>query len=60
MALSEVGAVSSTLDLNRVLKTIVDRAVELSGTDAGSILLADSSLARHRGQRVSRNIARVR
>src|SRR5262249_55148935 len=37
-ALSEVGrAVSSTLDLNVVLKTIVERAVELSGTDAGSI-----------------------
>jgi signal transduction protein with GAF and PtsI domain len=37
-ALSEVGrAVSSTLDLNVVLKTILDRAVELSGTDAGSI-----------------------
>src|SRR5262245_15101269 len=37
-ALGEVGrAVSSTLDLKAVLKTIVDRAVELSGTDAGSI-----------------------
>src|SRR5262249_43449171 len=37
-ALSEVGrAVSSTLDLKVVLKTIVQRAVELSGTDAGSI-----------------------
>jgi signal transduction histidine kinase len=37
-ALSEVGrAVSSTLDLKVVLKTIVDRAVTLSGTDAGSI-----------------------
>jgi len=37
-ALGEVGrAVSSTLDLNVVLKTIVDRAVELSGTDGGSI-----------------------
>src|SRR5262245_44478887 len=37
-ALGEVGrAVSSTLDLRAVLKTIVDRAVELSGTDAGSI-----------------------
>ena len=37
-ALGEVGrAVSSTLDLKIVLKTIVDRAVELSGTDAGSI-----------------------
>jgi signal transduction histidine kinase len=37
-ALGEVGrAVSSTLDLKVVLKTIVDRAVELSGTDGGSI-----------------------
>jgi GAF domain-containing protein len=37
-ALGEVGrAVSSTLDLKVVLKTIVDRAVRLSGTDAGSI-----------------------
>jgi GAF domain-containing protein len=37
-ALSEVGrAVSSTLDLKVVLKTIVDRAVHLSGTDAGSL-----------------------
>jgi signal transduction histidine kinase len=37
-ALGEVGrAVSSTLDLKVVLKTIVDRAVELSGTDAGSM-----------------------
>jgi signal transduction histidine kinase len=37
-ALGEVGrAVSSTLDLKVVLKTIVDRAVHLSGTDAGSL-----------------------
>ena len=37
-ALGEVGrAVSSTLDMKTVLKTIVDRAVELSGTDGGSI-----------------------
>ena len=37
-ALGEVGrAVSSTLDLKVVLKTIVERAVELSGTDGGSI-----------------------
>jgi signal transduction histidine kinase len=37
-ALSEVGrAVSSTLDLRVVLKTIVERAVELSETDGGSI-----------------------
>jgi GAF domain-containing protein/anti-sigma regulatory factor (Ser/Thr protein kinase) len=37
-ALGEVGrAISSTLDLNIVLKTIVDRAVDLSGADGGSI-----------------------
>jgi signal transduction histidine kinase len=37
-ALSEVGrAVSSTLDLKVVLKTVVERAVDLSATDAGSI-----------------------
>jgi signal transduction histidine kinase/putative methionine-R-sulfoxide reductase with GAF domain len=37
-ALGEVGrAVSSTLDLKVVLKTVVERAVNLSGTDAGSI-----------------------
>jgi GAF domain-containing protein len=37
-ALSEVGrAVRSTLDLKIVLKTIVDRAVGLSGTGSGSI-----------------------
>jgi GAF domain-containing protein/CheY-like chemotaxis protein/anti-sigma regulatory factor (Ser/Thr protein kinase) len=37
-ALGEVGqAVSSTLDLDTVLTTIVSRAVQLSGTDGGSI-----------------------
>jgi signal transduction histidine kinase len=37
-ALGEVGrAVSSTLDLKVVMKTIVDRAVDLSGTNGGSI-----------------------
>jgi GAF domain-containing protein len=37
-ALGEVGrAVSSTLELKQVLKTIIDRAVELSATDGGSI-----------------------
>ena len=37
-ALGEVGrAVSSTLELRQVLKTIIDRAVELSATDGGSI-----------------------
>jgi signal transduction histidine kinase len=41
-ALGEVGrAVSSTLNLKVVLKTIVERAVELSGTDAGSIYYYD-------------------
>jgi signal transduction protein with GAF and PtsI domain len=36
--LREVGrAVSSTLDFKVVLKTIVDRAVNLSGADVGSI-----------------------
>jgi signal transduction histidine kinase len=37
-ALGEVGqAVSSTLDLDTVLNTIVGRAVELSGTDSGIV-----------------------
>jgi signal transduction histidine kinase len=46
-ALGEVGrAVSSTLDLKVVLKTIVDRAVELSGTDAGSIYYYRQDLGR--------------
>jgi len=37
-ALGEVGqAVSSTLDLETVLSTIVDRAVQLSGTSTGAI-----------------------
>ena len=37
-ALGEVGqAVSSTLDLQTVLSTIVGRAVELSATDGGAI-----------------------
>jgi len=37
-ALGEVGqAISSTLDLERVLSTIVARAMQLSGTDAGVI-----------------------
>ena len=40
-ALGEVGrAVSSTLDLKVVLKTIVERAVHLSGTDEFNILLS--------------------
>jgi GAF domain-containing protein/anti-sigma regulatory factor (Ser/Thr protein kinase) len=46
-ALGEVGrAVSSTLDLKAVLKSIVDRAVELSGTDAGSIFYFREELSR--------------
>jgi GAF domain-containing protein/anti-sigma regulatory factor (Ser/Thr protein kinase) len=46
-ALTEVGrAVSSTLDLKVVLKTIVDRAVTLSGTDAGSIFYYRPELGR--------------
>jgi GAF domain-containing protein len=37
-ALGEVGqAISSTLDLDTVLKTIVSRAVQLTGLDAGAI-----------------------
>jgi GAF domain-containing protein len=46
-ALGEVGrAVSSTLDLKVVLKTIVDRAVELSGTDGGSIFYFREEIGR--------------
>jgi signal transduction histidine kinase len=46
-ALTEVGrAVSSTLDLKVVLKTIVDRAVTLSGTDAGSIFYYRADVSR--------------
>jgi GAF domain-containing protein/anti-sigma regulatory factor (Ser/Thr protein kinase) len=43
-ALSEVGqAVSSTLDLETVLETIVARAVDLSGTDCGVIYEYDEA-----------------
>jgi GAF domain-containing protein len=46
-ALGEVGrAVGSTLDLKLVLKTIVDRAVELSGTDGGSIFYCRNDIGR--------------
>jgi signal transduction histidine kinase/putative methionine-R-sulfoxide reductase with GAF domain len=46
-ALGEVGrAVSSTLDLKVVLKTIVDRAIVLSGTDAGSIFYHRTEIGR--------------
>jgi signal transduction histidine kinase/CheY-like chemotaxis protein len=41
-------AVSSTLDLQEVLTTIVTRAVELSGTDGGSIFEFDSAARRFR------------
>ncbi|MFQ5938059.1 MAG: GAF domain-containing protein, partial [Acidiferrobacterales bacterium] len=43
-ALSEIGqAISSTLDLETVLSTIVARAVELSQTDAGTIYEFDEA-----------------
>jgi two-component system, NtrC family, sensor kinase len=43
-ALGEVGrAVSSSLDLDTVLSTIVGRAVQLSGTDGGTIFEYDES-----------------
>jgi signal transduction histidine kinase/CheY-like chemotaxis protein len=43
-ALGEVTqAVNSTLDLETVLSTIVTKAVELTGTDAGAIYVADES-----------------
>jgi GAF domain-containing protein/DNA-binding response OmpR family regulator len=68
-ALGEVGqAVSSTLDLETVLTTIVSHAVQLSGTDGGSIYefdelageftlrathnLADEYVAQRRGMRL--------
>ena len=43
-ALGEVTqAVNSTLDLETVLTTIVTKAVQLSGTDAGAIYVFDES-----------------
>jgi signal transduction histidine kinase/DNA-binding response OmpR family regulator len=46
-ALGEVSqAVSSSLDLDQVLTTIVTRAVELSGADGGSIFEFDAGSAR--------------
>ena len=46
-ALGEVGqAVSSTLDLQTVLSTIVGHAVQLSGTDGGVIYEYDEGRAR--------------
>jgi GAF domain-containing protein len=41
-ALGEISqAVNSTLDLETVLATIVTKAVQLSGTDAGAIYVFD-------------------
>jgi signal transduction histidine kinase/CheY-like chemotaxis protein len=46
-ALSEVSrAVNSTLELKTVLSTIVAKAVQLSGADAGSIYIFDPALQR--------------
>ena len=43
-ALGEIGdAVSSSLDLDQVLSTIVKNAVELSGTDGGSLMEFDDA-----------------
>lgn len=48
-ALGKVGrAVSSTLDLKLVLKTIVDRAVELSSVDGGSTTFATAASSSER------------
>ena len=45
-ALGEVGqAVNSTLDIDTVLSTIVSRAVDISGTDAGAIYVFDDATA---------------
>jgi signal transduction histidine kinase len=48
-ALGDVSkAVNSTLDLNTVLETIVARAVQLSGTDAGAIYVFNSTAQQFR------------
>ncbi|WP_188130501.1 sensor histidine kinase [Neomesorhizobium albiziae] len=48
-ALGEVSkAVNSTLDLDTVLKTIVAKAVQLSGTDAGTIYVFSSASQKFR------------
>ncbi len=48
-ALSEVGqAITSTLDVEGVLTTIVTKAVQLSGTDAGAIYTFDDKLQEFR------------
>ncbi|MBM4262330.1 MAG: GAF domain-containing protein [Deltaproteobacteria bacterium] len=55
-ALSEVGqAVSSTLDLETVLQTIVARAVDLAGTDCGAIYEFDE-VAQEFNLRASHNM----
>src|SRR5262249_51124885 len=55
-ALSEVGrAVSSTLDLDTVLNTIVSRAIQLSGTDGGSVYEYDETTEEF-SLRTSRNL----
>ena len=53
-ALGQVGeAVSSSLDLDMVLSTIVMQAVQLSGTDGGSLMeFDDEGAAVHRAHRV--------
>ena len=49
-ALGEVSrAVNSTLDLERVLETIVAKAVQLSGTDAGAIYVYSVAVSRSSG-----------
>src|SRR4029453_17991990 len=55
-ALGEVGrAVSSTLDLETVLSTIVSRAIQLSGTDGGSVYEYDEATEEF-SLRASRNL----
>src|SRR5262249_6875216 len=55
-ALGEVGrAVSSTLDLETVLSTIVSRAIQLSGTDGGSVYEYDEATEEF-SLRVSRDL----
>jgi GAF domain-containing protein len=57
-ALGEVGqAISSTLDVEKVLQTIVSRAVELTGLDAGALYESDED-RRLFNLRASQNIPR--
>ena len=59
-ALSDIGqAVSSTLDLEEVLKTIVTHAVKLSDTDGGSIFEFDGSSEEFRAPNRIRNQRRA-